>query len=123
MLFATAVIWGMMIDAFYNVLRILRQYIKHGSILIGIEDFIFCIITAVVLYMQIFNSNDGIIRWYILFAAAAGIWLHYKTAGRILVKLSGMFANRIKSIAGKISKKCTNLIKRITLKILKKKYR
>lgn len=123
MLFGMAVIWGMMIDAFYNLLRIFRQYVRHGALWIGIEDFIYCLFTGVILFKQIFDSNDGVIRWYILFGALSGIWLHYKTAGKLLVEISGKFAEKIKSLIGKIAKKCINLFKGIASKILKKKTR
>ncbi len=121
MLFGTAIIWGMTIDAFYNVLRVLRQYIKHGKLLMGIEDFIYCLITGMVLFKLIFDINDGIIRWYILFAVALGIWLHYKTMGKLLIKVSEKVADRIKRFIGKIVKGCINLLRRITSKLLKKK--
>lgn len=122
-LFGTAIIWGMMIDGFYNMLRILRQYINHGAFLTGIEDFIYCIATGVILFKLIFDVNDGIIRWYILFAVFLGILIHYKTAGKLLVKISGRFAEKIKNTAGKIRKSCINLFRIIVSKILKKKSR
>ena len=122
-LFGTAVIWGMMIDAFYNALRIFRQYVKHGALWIGIEDVIYCFIVGVILFRQILDSNDGIIRWYILFAVVFGIWLHYKTIGMLIVKTSEKLADKIKSLIGKIVKVFINLFKGITSKILKKKLR
>jgi len=122
-LFGMAVIWGMAIDACYNVLRVFRQYVRHGAFWTGIEDLIYCFIASVILFKQIFDSNDGIIRWYILFAVVFGIWFHYKTVGQLLVKISGKFAEKTKSLIGKIAKKCTNLFRAIASKILKKKFR
>lgn len=122
-LFGTALIWGMMIDAFYNVLRIFRQCVKHRQIWIGIEDVIFCFIAGVIMFMQILDSNDGIIRWYILFAAAFGIWLHYRTVGKLMVRISEKLANKTKPLVGKIVKIFINLFKGIASKILKKKLR
>ena len=120
MLFCTAVIWGVGFDAVYNVLRVMRQLFKHSSMWIGIEDFIYCIFVGVILFKRIFDYNDGIIRWYILFAAALGIFIHYKTMGTAFLSLSVKISGRIKGIINKIVGKSAKKYKKVSSKRLKK---
>lgn len=121
MLFGIAVIWGVCFNAVYGMLKIFRQYVRHNAVFTGIEDFIYCVVTGIILFKNIFDSNDGIIRWYILFGTALGMWLHYKTIGGMLFRISQKFADRIKSFAGKIIKKCRSLPALLASKALKKK--
>lgn len=121
MLFGRAVIWGVCVDAVYSLVKVFRLYIRHNVLFIGIEDFLYCVLTAAVLFKNIFDQNDGIIRWYILFAVIFGMWINYVTAGRFFVKISSRLSDRIKGILGKISIKCRHLIRLIMSKALKNK--
>lgn len=121
MLFGMAVIWGVFFNAAYGVLKVFRQYVKHNAFFVGIEDFIYCIAIGVILFKNIFDANDGIIRWYILFGTILGMWIHYKTIGSLFQKLSQKLADRIKSFTGKLLKKSRRLIGLLASKALKKK--
>ena len=121
MLFGMTVVWGVCFNAAYTLIKIFRQYVKHNAICVGIEDFIYCVVTGVILFKSIFDSNDGIIRWYILFGTALGMWIHYKTIGRLFVGISQRFADKIRSFAGKTAKKCRRIFGLLASKALKKK--
>ena len=116
LLFCTAVIWGAGFDAFYNIFRVLRQYFKHSSLLTGIEDFTYCIVIGIVLFKKIFDYNDGIIRWYILFAAALGIFIHHKTMGSAFLIFSLKLSGRIKGVINKIVGKSAIKYKKVSKK-------
>lgn len=120
-LFGISVLWGIGFDAAYNFLRILRQYVKHGTIWTGIEDFIFCIGVGIVLFKDIFDSNDGVIRWYILFGTALGMWIHFKTMGMLVMFLSQKTSGAVKHVSGLVLMKLKNIFRFISSGILKKR--
>ena len=60
---------GIFLAASYDVLRILRGLIPHGKLLINLEDLIYWIYVAVVVFVQLYEKNDGVypLRWICCF--------------------------------------------------------
>ena len=81
-LLLVSVIWGAAMAAAYDVLRILRRAVRHGTLAVAAEDLLYWICASFALFYLLLSQNDGSIRWYVLAGAAAGAWLYHVTVSR-----------------------------------------
>lgn len=70
--FLTAVSTGIIIRTFYHCLTCLRGIVKHRLIVIEIEDFIFWITSSIYVFVQIYYTSNGSIRWYFVLGIVLG---------------------------------------------------
>lgn len=54
--FLTSVATGVLLVFAYDLLRILRRVFKHGTILTGVEDFLYWCVTAFVIFCMIYEK-------------------------------------------------------------------
>lgn len=92
---------GAFITIVYDMIRIFRRLISHGNFLIGVEDFLFWIWTAVWSFSVLYRENDGNLRMYTLLFMAVGMVIYHKTLSAPLV---GFFGKAIKKLKKGISK-------------------
>lgn len=121
--FFIAVFAGALLDAIYEILRILRKVVRHHIVVVNIEDFIYWNFVGVFLYIVIFISNNGILRWFIIAAAVGGAYLFHMSIGHIMVeivsKILKFFINKVlKNIAKKVKMKMI-----VVYKLVKKTFR
>ena len=76
---------GVFLAASYDVLRILRGIIPHGTFLINLEDLIYWIYVAVVVFVELYDKNDGRLRGYVFGGLLAGMVIYACSFGRICV--------------------------------------
>lgn len=93
--FLMAMFVGMILSAIYDVIRIFRNIVRHRRIWISIEDFIFWNFVGVFLYIMIFYSNNGILRWFIIGSALLGAGLYHRGIGRFVVKYLSLIINTV----------------------------
>lgn len=70
-----AVLSGVIVRLVYKCISCFRKIVKHSFILIGIEDFVFWVGMALYLFVQIYHTSDGSIRWYYILGVVAGAGL------------------------------------------------
>ena len=114
---------GALLDAIYEILRILRKVVRHHIVVVNIEDFIYWNFVGVFLYIVIFISNNGILRWFIIAAAVGGAYLFHMSIGHIMVeivsKILKYFINKVlKNNAKKVKIKMI-----VVYRLVKKTYR
>ena len=116
--FLCSVIGGMLIAFIYDVFRIKRKAIKTRSIFIHIEDFLYWIIVAIVMFALVYYSNEGEIRGYIFLGNILGVILYSLLLSKIIINSSMFILNVIYKILKTI---CIVLLYpfKIVLKILK----
>ncbi len=90
---------GIVITFIYDFILIGRQMIRHSVIGISLEDLIFWIFCAVLVFYLLYEENNGMLRWFAVAGAAAGMFLYKKLVGRSLVLL----------ISGIFKKQCTRI--------------
>lgn len=78
MAFVQACLSGMIVYSGYYCIRKLRRVWKHNLLAIAIEDIVFWIVAAIFLFVQIYYTSDGSIRWYFVLGVVLG-------AGTLLV--------------------------------------
>lgn len=71
-IFVIAVLSGIAVRLVYACISCFRQIVNHNFIIMGIEDFIFWFCTAIYLFVQMFHTSDGSIRWYFILGIVIG---------------------------------------------------
>ncbi|MFR2787952.1 MAG: spore cortex biosynthesis protein YabQ [Clostridia bacterium] len=118
-LFLIFTIDGVLIGIIFDIFRILRKTIKTSDFVTYIEDFLFWIITSIILFYSIFTYNNGELRFFMFLAVILGFVLYICTISSYLIKINVKIINVIKRIFLKLFEIIYKpLIK--TVKILKK---
>ncbi len=71
-IFLVSVVTGIMLRLVYRSIGIFRQLVEHSLIFIGAEDLIFWIGAALYVFVQIYHTSDGSIRWYFILGLVFG---------------------------------------------------
>lgn len=74
-IFLVSVVTGIMLRLIYRSIGIFRQLVEHSLIFIGVEDLIFWVGAALYVFVQIYHTSDGSIRWYFILGVALGVIL------------------------------------------------
>lgn len=86
MAFVQAVLAGMIVYSSYTCIRKFRRIIKHNLTAIAIEDMAFWLGTAIYLFVQIYYTSDGSIRWFFALGVVIGAGLAVLSAN-IFIKM------------------------------------
>ena len=87
-IFIQSVAGGMLIAFIYDLFRIKRKTIRTRTISLYIEDFIFWILVALVMFGVVYRSNDGEVRGYIFLGTLIGVILYMLLLSRIVIRVS-----------------------------------
>lgn len=71
----------------YDNLRLFRRFIKHGRILVDIEDLLYWVWCFVTSFVLLYYVNQGVIRAFAVVGAGAGMYLYCLTIGRFYVRV------------------------------------
>lgn len=71
-IFLVSVVTGIMLRLVYRSISIFRQLVEHSLFIIGIEDMIFWLGAAIYVFVQIYHTSDGAIRWYFILCLVFG---------------------------------------------------
>lgn len=93
--FLYSVLVGMFIGLIYDIFRIKRKLVKTAAFFIYIEDLLFWIITAFIMFAFLFYINDGEIRIYIYLGVITGIILYSLLFSKLIIKCSVAIFNFI----------------------------
>ena len=77
---------GALLIFVYDLLRILRRLIHHGTVVIAVEDFLFWAGSAVTIFVMLFQENDGYLRGFSLGGVAVGMLLYSLCLSPFVVK-------------------------------------
>lgn len=89
MVFVMAVISGAIVRLAYRCIACFRNIIRHNLAAIGIEDLIFWIGSAIYIFVQIYHTSDGSIRWHFVLGVVLGGSFDdgfFKTVGKSVQK-------------------------------------
>ena len=71
-IFLLAVVSGGIVRLSYRFLHCVRQIVRHNLLAIEIEDFLFWIFSALFLFVQIYHTSDGSVRWHFILGVVVG---------------------------------------------------
>lgn len=95
--FFSAFLSGIFLVSLYMSMNMLRKIWKHSLLLINLEDFLYWSTTFVYLFVQIYYTNNGIIRCYYVLGVVLG--------AVFLWKIRCLISNRWKKIVHSRKKK------------------
>lgn len=86
LLFLRSLLYGAVMAAGYDFLRIIRRIICHNTVFVIVEDILYWIAGSLFLFVKIYQQNDGVLRGYIFIGLIVGMVLWHYTLGEYLVK-------------------------------------
>ena len=90
-----AFLTGMLLLFVYDLLRILRRVVSHKLWLIGAEDLIFWIGSAIALFAMLYQENSGYIRGFVIGGVLVGMFFYNLLFSGIVVKGSVFLLEKI----------------------------
>lgn len=70
--FVHAILTGIFVVSVYLSLRVIRRLIGHALWVINLEDAFYWTAMALYLFVQIYHTSDGIVRWYFVLGVVFG---------------------------------------------------
>jgi spore cortex biosynthesis protein YabQ len=95
-----SILSGLFLGFVYDLVRVLRRIIKHPKWLINIQDFIFWLFGSLIIFLDIFKNNNGVLRGFLYIGVFLGLIIYFflisKLVLRIFMKVYTFIANIIK---------------------------
>ena len=73
--FFRAILTGVVVGGVYAFLVLVRKVISHSIVIISIEDIIFWIWAAFYIFIRMYNTSYGSVRWYFILGIVVGVFL------------------------------------------------
>lgn len=108
-IFGQAVLSGIGMLIFYDILRVFRRIFSHGILWVSLEDFLYGILVSGFFFLELCRENSGVIRGYILLGLALGALLYQRLCSRYLMRhlTKGILLAK---------KRLKNIVKKVTIK-------
>jgi spore cortex biosynthesis protein YabQ len=97
-IFLCSVASGMVIALIYDLFRISRKAVRTANLLIYVEDLLYWLIVAIVMFTMVYYSNEGELRSYIFIGAILGTILYVLLFSRIIINSSMLIINVVRKI-------------------------
>lgn len=97
-LFLYSVLLGAALSIVYDFFRVFRAIIPHKSVMIALEDILFCIIWGLSLFVFSVELSRGEVRSYYFLGNIFGFFLCHFTVGNIIVGAVRKIVLTIKSV-------------------------
>jgi spore cortex biosynthesis protein YabQ len=97
-IFLYAIAGGAAVAFLYDLLRIKRRAVKTSVIFVNIEDLVYWVVAAVLIFFTVYGSNNGEIRGYIFIGNIIGVALYLLLFSKIIIASSMAIINMIVKI-------------------------
>lgn len=84
--FLHAMLTGNIVYLIYSVIRVFRRIVKHNLIWISIEDIVYWVGIGLYLFVQIYQTSYGVIRWYFVLGVCLGGFITHFIISKIVKK-------------------------------------
>ena len=71
--FVHACLTGIVITASYECLRTVRHLFRHRAWMIDLEDIVYWIVVSLYVFVQIYHTISGVIRWFFALGVVVGV--------------------------------------------------
>lgn len=85
-LFFVCFVLGVVLALVYDGIRILRLLFCHGDWLVDVEDLLYWIFTAWMVFRTLFHYNQGVLRGYAFVGMFFGVVIYLLTISNILLR-------------------------------------
>lgn len=103
--FILAVIAGAVIRLSYQCITCFRGIVKHSALAVAAEDLLYWVGTAIYVFVQIYHTSDGSIRWYFILGSVAGAVFSSFLLKKIRKKQKKIYTEKQKKSSEKLAKK------------------
>ena len=79
--------FGAALMMLYDIVRIFRYIVKHGTILMAVEDILYWLLCAVGIFAMLYQENDGLLRWFVLGGVAVGMLLENSLVSPFVIRI------------------------------------
>lgn len=100
--FLTSIFYGIVLLLVYDCLRVLRRVVKHNALFVALEDIIFWIAASIVIFMMIYEKNNGTIRAYAILGMLLGMIIYNQLVSKILIKGITWLINKVVHLIGRV---------------------
>ena len=104
--FLASILFGVCLQAVYDIIRGIRRVFYHKSMLIFIEDIGFGIFTAVMAFIFLCTYNDGELRGFFFLGIVIGMILYYQLCSKFLLRAVIHITEKLKKIIRQFEKVC-----------------
>lgn len=119
-------LWSLIAGAFlcavYDLFRVFRLIRPMGQIRLFVADFLFCVISAVVMLVLFFNLTYGRVRLYVVLFALPGFLVWRLTVSRLFIALAFKVVRTAERLVAIVKESSKNLWKRFSKRIKTKIY-
>lgn len=84
--FLSSIVFGALLCACYDQLRVFRTLVKHSPSVTDAEDILFFLTAGLGFFGLLYIRNEGSMRWFAFFGCALGAVFYLKTIGPLLRK-------------------------------------
>ena len=74
-LFARSFLCGMFLALLYDLLRLFRRLVRHGNFALAVEDLLYWLACALLVFRMLYEENSGAIRGFAIVAVILGMLL------------------------------------------------
>ncbi len=89
--FLASVLCGVFISVIYDILRVIRSYVKTTHAVTNTQDIIFWCIALIIMFFTVFHTNHGYVRWYEFLGVFLGALLYFLTLSKAFYMVSKKF--------------------------------
>ena len=86
---------GALLFFVYDLLRIMRRLIPHGTLWVAVEDVLFWLGSAVVIFVMLYQQADGSLRGFSIGGVVIGMLLYAFLLSPLIVKGSVFLLEKI----------------------------
>lgn len=79
--------FGAALMMLYDIVRIFRNIVKHGTILMAVEDILYWLLCAVGIFAMLYQENDGLLRWFVFGGVAVGMLLENSLVSPFVIRI------------------------------------
>lgn len=101
-IFLLSIGMGFLLGVLYDTTRIVRLIISKGKAAVFVFDFLYIILSALLVYIFIIAVNMGAVRAYIIIAQFFGFFFYYISFGIVVKRISEKTAEIIQSFFRKL---------------------
>ncbi|WP_167955320.1 spore cortex biosynthesis protein YabQ [Anaerosporobacter faecicola] len=84
--FLTSILYGILLLVVYDSIRIIRRIVPHKAFFIAVEDLLFWIVASIVIFLMIYEKNNGTIRGFAILGMLLGMIIYNQLLSRLVVK-------------------------------------
>ena len=88
LMFCHSLFTGILLLVIYDVLRILRKVFPHRSCFVSAEDLIYWMGSGILIFMEMYRQNQGIVRTYIFAGTLVGMVVYHFTVSSLFVRFT-----------------------------------